>query len=66
MKNGLLDNGIVLPSGESGRDKINLVAGGNHAAIDRLSFGSLGQRLSTIFWPLLAIASKGRYNTEKN
>lgn len=27
MKNGLLDKGIILPSGETGKDKINLVAG---------------------------------------
>ncbi len=28
MKNELLDKGIILPSGEIGKDKINLVAGG--------------------------------------
>lgn len=27
MKNELLDKGIILPSGEIGKDKINLVAG---------------------------------------
>lgn len=27
MKNVLLDKGIILPSGEIGKDKINLVAG---------------------------------------
>lgn len=27
MKNELLDKDIILPSGESGRDKINFVAG---------------------------------------
>ena len=26
MKNGLLDKGCILPSGEIGKDKINLVA----------------------------------------
>ncbi len=28
MKNELLDKGIILPSGEIGKDKINLVVGG--------------------------------------
>ena len=33
MKNELLDKGIILPSGEINKDKINLVAGAIYAAV---------------------------------
>ena len=44
MKNVLLDKGIILPSGEISKDKVNLVAGSNHAAIRRNGMGNNRRR----------------------
>ena len=44
MNSVLLNKGIIHTSGEINKDKINLVAGGNHTAICRNGLGNDGRR----------------------
>ena len=56
MKNELLDKGIILPSGEIGKDKINLVAGAITQPFAEMVWVTTGgdmetvNRLTDILW----------------
>ncbi len=48
MKNELLDKGIILPSGEIGKDKINLVAGAITQPFAEMVWVTTGGDMETI------------------
>ena len=48
MKNELLDKGIILPSGEIGKDKINLVAGAVTQPFAEMVWVTTGGDMETI------------------
>ena len=48
MKNTLLDRGIILPSGEISKDKINLVAGAITQPLAEMVWGTTGGDMETI------------------
>lgn len=57
MKNVLLDKGIILPSGEINKDKINLVAGAITQPFAEMVWVTTGGDMETInrltrFWDL--------------
>lgn len=49
MKNELLTKGIILPSGEIGKDKINLVAGAITQPFAEMVWVTTGGDMETIF-----------------
>ena len=51
MKNELLDKGIILPSGEISKNKINLVAGAVTQPFAEMVWVTTGGDMETI-WPL--------------
>lgn len=48
MKNELLTKGIILPSGEIGKDKINLVAGAITQPFAEMAWVTTGSDMETI------------------
>lgn len=57
MKNELLDKGIILPSGEIGKDKINLVAGAITQPFAEMVWVTTGGDMETICSPKMQLVT---------
>lgn len=58
MKNELLDKGIILPSGEIGKDKINLVAGAITQPFAEMVWVTTGGDMETIDEACIAVCNE--------